>query len=63
MAIKQYLKRFLGLLADIALLPVRGNIFPRNRDSSGDWSGPERRTRRNFHLAPRKEGMAKGGRG
>jgi len=32
---------FLRLLADIALLPVSGCIFPGNRNRSDDWHGSE----------------------
>jgi hypothetical protein len=47
MNIKQHTNHLLSLLADIAILPVRGNVFPPNRDKPGDGNGVERRTKRN----------------
>jgi hypothetical protein len=35
------MKNILHFLAEIALLPVSGCIFPRNRDPSEDGDGPE----------------------
>jgi hypothetical protein len=36
------MKNILHLLANIALLPVSGWAFPRNRDDSEDWEGLEK---------------------